>query len=73
MIVEFQKRSEHINPPIAEQEMTNLLVRLSRTNEKAVMYLDGHGERSLIGIKTTISANSVNSLNPKALNLLILI
>jgi len=49
--VEFQKRSEHINPPIAEQEMTNLLVRLSRTNEKAVMYLDGHGERSLIGIK----------------------
>lgn len=51
VVVEFQKRSEHINPPIAEQEMTNLLVRLSRTNEKAVMYLDGHGERSLIGIK----------------------
>ena len=51
VIVEYQKRSEHITPPIAEQEMTNLLVRLSRTNEKAVMYLDGHGERSLIGIK----------------------
>lgn len=51
MIVEYQKRSEHINPPIAEQEMTNLLVRLSRTNEQPIMYLDGHGERNLLGVK----------------------
>ncbi|NOT65511.1 MAG: GldG family protein [Methylotenera sp.] len=51
VIVEYNKRVEHIIPPIAEQEMTNLLVRLSRTNQQAVMYLDGHGERNLIGIK----------------------
>ena len=51
VVVEYQKRVEHITPPIAEQEMTNLLVRLSRTNQQAVMYLDGHGERNLIGIK----------------------
>jgi ABC-type uncharacterized transport system involved in gliding motility auxiliary subunit len=51
VIVEYQKRVEHITPPIAEQEMTNLLVRLSRTNQQAVMYLDGHGERNLLGIK----------------------
>ncbi|PKO53147.1 MAG: ABC transporter [Betaproteobacteria bacterium HGW-Betaproteobacteria-20] len=51
VIVEYQKRIEHIIPPIAEQEMTNLLVRLSRTNQQPVMYLDGHGERNLIGIK----------------------
>jgi hypothetical protein len=51
VIVEYQKRIEHIIPPIAEQEMTNLLVRLSRTNQQAVMYLDGHGERNLLGIK----------------------
>lgn len=51
VIVEYQKRTEHITPPIAEQEMTNLLVRLSRTNQQAVMYLDGHGERNLLGIK----------------------
>ena len=51
VIVEYQKRSEHITPPIAEQDMTNLLVRLSRTNQQAVMYLDGHGERNLLGIK----------------------
>ncbi|MSQ80866.1 MAG: ABC transporter [Candidatus Methylopumilus sp.] len=51
VIVEYQKRSEHINPPFAEQEMTNLFMRLSRTNQQAVMYLDGHGERNLIGLK----------------------
>ena len=51
VIVEYQKRTEHITPPIAEQEMTNLLVRLSRTNQRAVMYLDGHGERNLLGVK----------------------
>jgi ABC-type uncharacterized transport system involved in gliding motility auxiliary subunit len=51
VIVEYQKRTEHITPPIAEQDMTNLLVRLSRTNQQAVMYLDGHGERNLLGIK----------------------
>ena len=51
VVVEYNKRTEHIVPPIAEQEMTNLLVRLSRTNQQAVMYLDGHGERNLLGIK----------------------
>ncbi len=51
MVVEYNKRSEHISPPFAEQEMTNLLVRLSRTNTQAVMFLDGHGERHLQGIK----------------------
>ena len=50
-IVEYNKRSEHITPPFAEQEMTNLLVRLSRTNNQPVMYLDGHGERLLQGVK----------------------
>lgn len=51
IIVEYQKRVEHINPPVAEQEMTNLLVRLSRTNQQPIMYLDGHGERNLLGVK----------------------
>lgn len=51
VVVEYNKRSEHIFPPIVEQDMTNLLVRLSRTNTKPVMFLDGHGERHLQGIK----------------------
>lgn len=51
VIVEYNKRTEHIFPPIVEQDMTNLLVRLSRTNTKPIMFLDGHGERHLQGIK----------------------
>lgn len=50
-VVEYQKRSEHLVPPIIEQDMTNALVRLSRSEKRTVMYLDGHGERSLIGEK----------------------
>lgn len=51
VVIEYQKRVEHIVPPFAEQDVTNLLVRLSRTNQQAVMYLDGHGERNLLGVK----------------------
>ncbi|HZV99590.1 MAG TPA: GldG family protein [Methylophilaceae bacterium] len=51
LVVEYEKRSEHLAPPYVEQDMTNLLVRLSRSNKRAVMYLDGHGERNLIGLK----------------------
>lgn len=51
VVIEYQKRVEHIVPPFAEQEVTNLLVRLSRTNQQAVMYLDGHGERNLLGVR----------------------
>lgn len=51
VVIEYQKRVEHITPPFAEQEVTNLLVRLSRTNQQAIMYLDGHGERNLLGVR----------------------
>lgn len=51
LVVEYQKRTEHLIPPYVEQDMTNLLVRLARTHQQAVMYLDGHGERNLIGLK----------------------
>ena len=50
-VVEYNKRVEHITPPFVEQDFTNLLVRLSRTNQHPIMYMDGHGERNLIGIK----------------------
>jgi len=50
-IVEYQGKSEHLQPPIVEQDMTNLLMRLSRAQSRNVMFLDGHGERSLIGLK----------------------
>ena len=50
-VVEYKNKSEHLLPPIVEQDMTNLLVRLSRDKSRNVMFLDGHGERSLIGLK----------------------
>lgn len=52
MVVEYNKRKEHIFPPIVEQDLTNLLVRLTRTNTQPIMYLEGHGERNLLGKKT---------------------
>ncbi len=51
VVVEYNKREEHISPPFVEQDMTNLLVRLSRTNNSPIMFLDGHGERHMQGIK----------------------
>ena len=51
VIVEYNKRSEHISPPFAEQDLTNLFVRLTRTNEQPILYLDGHGEKNLMGVK----------------------
>ncbi|HEY8353897.1 MAG TPA: GldG family protein [Methylophilaceae bacterium] len=51
VIVEYQQREDRLIPPYVEQDMTNLLVRLSRSRERAVMYLDGHGERNLLGLK----------------------
>lgn len=51
LVVEYQKRVEHLVPSYVEQDMTNLLVRLARSQQRAVMFLDGHGERSLIGEK----------------------
>jgi gliding motility-associatede transport system auxiliary component len=51
LVVEYHKRSDHLIPAYVEQDFTNLLVRLSRSNERPVMFLDGHGERNLIGKK----------------------
>lgn len=51
LVVEFEKRSENLVPAYTERDLTNLLVRLARSRSRAVMYLDGHGERSLIGEK----------------------
>ena len=50
-VVEYKNKSEHLLPPIVEQDMTNLMVRLSREKSRNVMFLDGHGERRLNGLK----------------------
>ncbi|MFM9914024.1 MAG: GldG family protein [Methylophilaceae bacterium] len=50
-VVEYNKKTEHVLPPINEQDMANALVKLSRSESRNVMFLEGHGERSLIGLK----------------------
>jgi ABC-type uncharacterized transport system involved in gliding motility auxiliary subunit len=49
MVISYQGRSEHLTT-LNEQALTNLLMRLARNHERLVMFLDGHGERSLIGV-----------------------
>jgi ABC-type uncharacterized transport system involved in gliding motility auxiliary subunit len=48
LVVEYKGRSEHLTT-LTEQELTNLLLRLARSAERQVLYLDGHGERKLDG------------------------
>lgn len=48
MVVEYGKKSEHLTV-LDEQNISNLLMRLARREGRLVMYLTGHGERSLEG------------------------
>lgn len=45
LVISYEKRSERLRPPYSEQEVTNLLARLSRTHQQQIMLLTGHGER----------------------------
>lgn len=49
MVVSYQGRSEHLTT-LNEQALSNLLMRLARSHTRLVMFLEGHGERSLTGI-----------------------
>ncbi|MDR2875056.1 MAG: GldG family protein [Methylobacillus sp.] len=51
LVVEYNKRTENLVPLYVERDLTNVLVRLQRSHERAVMYLDGHGERNMVGEK----------------------
>ncbi len=48
LVVEHNERSERLSQ-LSELEFTNLLIRLSRPEQRLVMSLEGHGERSLLG------------------------
>lgn len=48
LVVEYADRSDRL-ASLSEHDLTNLLIRLAREQERLVMYLDGHGERSLRG------------------------
>lgn len=48
MVVSYAGRSEHLTQ-LNEPTLTAALLRLARSREQLVMYLDGHGERKLDG------------------------
>ncbi|SFL01161.1 ABC-type uncharacterized transport system involved in gliding motility, auxiliary component [Nitrosomonas aestuarii] len=49
MVINFQQRQAHLTT-INEQAFTQALMRLARPEEKLIMALSGHGERSLEGV-----------------------
>jgi ABC-type uncharacterized transport system involved in gliding motility auxiliary subunit len=48
LVVEYGKRSEHLTN-LNEESMANILQRLARSQERLIVYLDGHGEPKLDG------------------------
>lgn len=51
LVIEYKKRTEHL--PLGEfneQNFVNALIRLSRTGNAVIYWLDGHGERKLDGV-----------------------
>jgi ABC-type uncharacterized transport system involved in gliding motility auxiliary subunit len=69
LVVEYEKRTENLVPAYTERDLTNLLMRLARSHVRAVMYLDGHGERSLIGEKNHDLGEFGHQLGTKGFNL----
>lgn len=45
LVVEYEGRAEHLTD-LSEQEVTNALQRLGRKENKTIVFLEGHGERS---------------------------
>lgn len=50
LIIDYQKRSEHLRPEYSqkptEQEMSTALQRVTRTDNRRIVFLQGHGEPS---------------------------
>lgn len=48
LVIAYQGRNEHIQA-LNEQQLTNALLRLARTEDRWVAFLSGHGERDPLG------------------------
>jgi ABC-type uncharacterized transport system involved in gliding motility auxiliary subunit len=47
LIIDYQGRSEHLrNSPLSEQDLTSALQRVARTDNRLIVFLEGHGERN---------------------------
>ncbi len=76
MVIEYAGRREHLTK-LNEAVLTNTLLRLGRSDQRLVFYLEGHGERKLDGIANFDLGNPFgarlkqNGLQIRALNLAI--
>ena len=66
LVVEYGERSERL-ASLSELEFTNLLIRLSRPEQRLIVSLDGHGERSLLGAANHDLGDFGKQLNTKGL------
>lgn len=47
LIIDYQGRSEHLRQsPLSEQDLTSALQRVARTDNRLIVFLEGHGERN---------------------------
>ncbi len=47
LIIYYQGRTQHVREsPLSEQELTSALQRVARTDNRLIVFLEGHGERS---------------------------
>jgi len=49
LIIDYQERSEHVQD-VTEQNITSALQRVARTEERLIVFLEGHGERTINNI-----------------------
>ena len=73
MVFEYQGRSEKL-AAVDEQSITNVLQRLSRSEERWLVFLEGHGERSPFGqanhdLQTWVRELEAKGLKLKGINL----
>lgn len=67
-VVEYQGRKEHLNA-LSEPAITAALQRLSYSGETWVVFLEGHGERSISGDDPTALGRFAQTLRDKGLKL----
>ncbi len=68
MVIRVGDRSENLQN-LTEQSLTNALQRVARSAERYIVFLEGHGERSIRGRANHDLADWVTQLQSKGLNI----
>jgi ABC-type uncharacterized transport system involved in gliding motility auxiliary subunit len=67
LVIEHANRSERLTN-LSELDFTNLLIRLARADERLVMSIEGHGERSVTGAANHDIGDFAKQLTAKGMN-----